>query len=223
MCGRFTQSYTWAELTALYRLTAPPLNLQPRYNIAPTETVDVIVPAGVGFDLVRMRWGLIPWWWKKGVKDLPATFNARAETVADKPMFRDALRRGRCVIPATGYYEWEPTPSGKQPFYITAADSSVLSFAGLWDRWKDNATGEPRLSCTIIVTDANALTRPIHDRMPVLLDRDHVGPWLAGEAGLEVLKPPPNSALRMFPVSRRVNRTGDDDDPGLIEPVALHA
>jgi putative SOS response-associated peptidase YedK len=112
-------------------------------------------------ELVSMRWGLIPWWWKKTLKELPASFNARAETVAAKPMFRDAFRRNRCVIPASGYYEWLKKPDGRQPYFISAADGDVLSFAGLWDRWKNPKTGEPVISCTIIVTDANELTRPI--------------------------------------------------------------
>ena len=132
MCGRFTQAYTWQELVALYRLTVPALNLQPRYNIAPTTTIDAVIPRGGGqLEFVRMRWGLIPSWWKKTAREAPSTFNARAETVAEKPMFRTAFKRSRCVIPASGYYEWKPTPTGKQPYYISARDGSVLSFAGL--------------------------------------------------------------------------------------------
>jgi hypothetical protein len=100
MCGRFTQSYTWAELVALYRLTQPALNLRPRYNIAPTTTIDVVWQAEDGLELVPMRWGLIPGWWKKSAKEVPSTFNARAETAAEKPMFRSAFRRTRCVVPA---------------------------------------------------------------------------------------------------------------------------
>ena len=163
MCGRFTQHYTWRELVALYRLTMPAVNLQPRYNIAPTTTIDVVVPrAGDRLELVQMRWGLIPSWWKKTAKEAPSTFNARAETVAEKPMFRAAFKRSRCVIPASGYYEWKATETGKQPYYISAADGSVLSFAGLWDEWHDVETGEMVKSCTIIVTAANAFTRKTH-------------------------------------------------------------
>jgi putative SOS response-associated peptidase YedK len=168
-----------------------------------------------------MRWALVPWWWKKPLKQLPASFNARAESVADKPMFRDAFKRHRCIIPASGYYEWLKRPDGRQPYFISAADGGVLSFAGLWDRWKNPETGEPMTSCTIIVTDANALTRPIHDRMPVVLDKADIGRWLSGEAGTELLRPAPEDRLRMWPVSRRVNRTGTgDDDPTLIDELA---
>jgi putative SOS response-associated peptidase YedK len=167
-----------------------------------------------------MRWGLIPWWWKKPLKQLPASFNARAETVADKPMFRDAFARHRCIIPASGYYEWLKRPDGRQPYFISAADGNVLSFAGLWDRWKNPETGETLISCTIIVTDANALTRPIHDRMPVVLDRADIGAWLSGAAGVQLLRPAAEDRLRMWPVSRRVNKTGTgDDDPTLLAEV----
>jgi putative SOS response-associated peptidase YedK len=170
MCGRFSQHYTWRELVGLYRLTQPAINLQPRYNIAPTTTIDAVIPRGGDrFELVPMRWGLIPSWWKKSAKEVPSTFNARAETVAQKPMFRAAFKRGRCMIPASGYYEWKPTQSGKQPYYVSARDGSVLSFAGLWDDSHDVQTGEAVKSCTIIVTAANVLTRSIHDRMSVIL------------------------------------------------------
>jgi putative SOS response-associated peptidase YedK len=168
-----------------------------------------------------MRWGLVPWWWKKPLKQVPASFNARAESVADKRMFRDAFKRHRCIIPANGYYEWEKRPDGRQPYFVSAADGSVLSFAGLWDRWQNPETGEPMTSCTIIVTDANTLTSPIHDRMPVILDKADIGPWLSGTGGVELLRPPPDDSLRMWPVSRRVNKTGTGDDgPTLIDGVA---
>ena len=157
--------------------------------------------------------------WKKSLKQLPATFNARAESVTDKPMFRDAFKRHRCIIPASGYYEWIAKPDGKQPYFNSAASGSVLNFAGLWDRWK-NPEGEPVTSCTIIVTDANAMTRPIRDRMPVILDNANFGPWLNGEAGKEFLKRADEDRLRMWPVSRRINKTGSgDDDPTLIDEV----
>jgi putative SOS response-associated peptidase YedK len=222
MCGRFTQRYTWREVHDLYDLTGAARNLQAHYNVAPTDTVEVVRTAdGGATELVPMRWGLIPWWWKKPVKQLPATFNARAESVADKPMFRDAFKRHRCIIPASGYYEWIKRPDGKQPYFISAADGDVLSFAGLWDRWKNPETGEPVTSSTIIVTDANALTRPIHDRMPVILDRADFEPWLSGAVGAELLRPAAEDHLRMWPVSRRVNKTGSgDDDPSLIDEVA---
>ncbi len=222
MCGRFVQRYTWDEVQDLYELPdGPARNLQAHYNVAPTDPVEVVRPAAAGgVELVSMRWGLVPWWWKKPLKQLPASFNARPETVADKPMFRDAFARHRCVIPASGYYEWLKRSDGRQPYFISAPDGGVLSFAGLWDRWKNPETGEPVISCTIIVTDANALTRSIHDRMPVVLDNTDIRPWLNGEAGTELLRPAAEDRLRMWPVSRRVNKTGTgDDDPTLIDEV----
>jgi putative SOS response-associated peptidase YedK len=152
---------------------------------------------------------------------LPATFNARAESVIDKAMFRDVFKRHRCIILASGYYEWIKRPDSRQPYFISAADGSVLSLAGLYDRWKNPDTGERIASCTIIVTDANELTRPIHDRMPVVLDKADIRPWLNGETGTELLRPAAEDRLRMWPVSRRVNKTGTgDDDPTLIDEVA---
>ncbi len=134
---------------------------------------------------------------------------------------RTADISARCVIPASGYYEWLKRLDGRQPYFISAADGGVLSFAGLWDRWKNPETGEPVISSTIIVTDANALTWPIHDRMPVVLDKADIGQWLSGEAGTELLKPAAEDRLRMWPVSRRVNKTGTgDDNPTLIDEIA---
>jgi putative SOS response-associated peptidase YedK len=220
MCGRFTQRYTWREVHDLYDLSGAARNLQAHYNIAPTDTVEVVRSAAGGTsELVPMRWGLIPYWWKKPLKQLPATFNARAESVVDKPVFRDAFKRHRCIVPASGYYEWITKLDGKQPYFISAADGGVLSFAGLWDRWKNPETGEPVMSCTIIVTDANQLTRAIHDRMPVLLDKADFGAWLGGTGGIELLRSA--AEVRMWSVSRRVNKTGSgDDDPTLIDEVA---
>jgi len=220
MCGRFTQSYTWRELVELYRLTQPARNLRPRYNIAPTTAIDVVRLADTDPELVPMRWGLIPGWWKKPAKEVPSTFNARAETVAQKPMFRSAFKRARCIVPASGYYEWRPAEGGKQPYFISAADGAVLSIAGLWDQWKDPETGEAISSATLIVTAANNFTRRIHDRMPVLLERHDLDAWLTGKAGVELLRSAPNDFLRMWPVSKRVNASGrGDDDPSLIEPL----
>jgi putative SOS response-associated peptidase YedK len=190
---------------------------------APTDTVDVIRLDKHGArELVSMRWGLIPAWWKKSLKEVPATFNARAESVADKPMFRDAFKERRCIVPASGFFEWTGGKGAKQPHLFTAADGSpLLAFAGLWDRWRDPATGEWVLSCTIIVSDASAWMEPYHDRMPVLLEAKDFDGWLNGSLGPEVLKPAPEEILREWKVSLRLNRTGvGDDDPTIIEPLS---
>jgi hypothetical protein len=127
MCGRFTYKLTWEELMRLYRLTLdqPARNTQARYNVCPTDPIDTIVESDGKRELVTMRWGLVPRWWSKTLKDVKmATFNARAETVETKPFFRDAFKRTRCLIPVSGYYEWQDTPAGKQPWYFTARDGS---------------------------------------------------------------------------------------------------
>jgi putative SOS response-associated peptidase YedK len=222
MCGRFTYRYTWSEIHALYRLTTPPANLQPRYNICPTTPINTVVARDGQNELVPMRWGLIPSWWKKKAKETPATFNARAETVAEKPMFRSAFQRTRCLIPASGYYEWQDTPGGKQPYYFTRRDEQPITIAGLWDEWRDIETGLPVKSCTMIITAANDFVRSIHDRMPVILERGDFDAWLTGGAGCELLKPATNDLLQKWPVSKRVNSSrADDEDSTLIDRVEL--
>ncbi len=161
MCGRFTQRYTWSEVHAFLSVIDAAKNLRPRYNIAPTTTIDVVRLGEGGRELVSMGWGLVPVWWKKPLKEVPATFNARAETVAEKPMFRDAFKRRRCIIPASGFFEWTGGKGEKIPHLFTAADGeSVLAFAGLRDRWTDPARGDEVLSATIIVSGASAWIMP---------------------------------------------------------------
>jgi putative SOS response-associated peptidase YedK len=135
-------------------------------------------------------------------------------------MFQRAFERKRCLFPASGYYEWHPVDGGKQPFYFTSPASPILSIAGLWDGWKEIETGDRVMSATMIITDANDFVSPIHDRMPVLLEPDQFAPWLAGDVGNEIMVPAANDRLRVWPVSRRVNKVGNGEDPTLIEQVA---
>lgn len=142
MCSRFTQHYIWSHVPEALSVIGPPRNLRPRYNIAPTTGVDVVRLGEAGNELAALRWGLAPVWWKKPLSELPATFNARAETVAEKPMFRDAFKKRRCIIPASGFYEWTGAKGAKQPHLFSAADGApVLAFAGLWDRWRERCSG----------------------------------------------------------------------------------
>jgi putative SOS response-associated peptidase YedK len=224
MCGRFTVKATWAELVALYRLTmdAPPHNVRPRYNVCPTDPVDVVTAEEGQRELIPMRWGLVPRWWSKPLKELRvATFNARAETVETKPVFRDAFNRTRCLIPMSGNYEWQATAGEKQPWYFTPADGSpLLTAAGLWDEWKDRATGERLKSCTMIITKPNDFVAEVHDRMPVLLTEGQFAPWLNGDSETEMLAPAPNDYLQRWPVSKRVNSSkADADDATLIDRI----
>jgi putative SOS response-associated peptidase YedK len=171
MCGRFTRNYTWAQIHSMYSLVSPASNLQPRFNICPTTNVDVVIRGEGRRSLVPMRWGLIPGWWKKPLKEMRlATFNARAETVAEKPMFRDSFKRRRCLMPASGYYDWKTTPEGKQPYYFTRRDGAVMTIAAIQDAWVDAATGEPVRSCTMVITEPNKFVADVHDRMPVILE-----------------------------------------------------
>jgi putative SOS response-associated peptidase YedK len=215
MCGRFTRHYTWQELHALYRLTLPatPSNLPPRYNICPTTDIDVVTSKDDGRQLLSMRWGLVPSWWKKSLKELPATFNARAETVTEKPIFRDAFKRGRCLIPASGYYEWLNTPNGKQPFYFTRRDGEVMTIAGLCADWSNPADGAKVKSATMVIGRANGFVGKFHDRMPVILEQNEFGAWERGDVRLaeSLLRPKKDNALQAWPVSRRVNSSKADE------------
>jgi putative SOS response-associated peptidase YedK len=233
MCGRFTDMYTWEQLWRLYMLSVgfPQSNMQPNYNHCPTDPTNTILLREGKRVFERMRWGLIPQWWNKPLKELRlATFNARAETVDTKPFFRGAFTRNRCLIPVSGYYEWhydEPENKKKkpQPYYFTARDGSpILTTAGLWDEWKDRQSGETIRSCTMIITEPNQFVAEVHDRMPVLLRPDQFDAWLDGSAGKEMLVPAAEDMLNKVPVSQRVNSSrAPNDDPTLIEPIRLEA
>jgi putative SOS response-associated peptidase YedK len=222
MCGRFTHKLTWREIHALYRLTSPPSNLQLRFNICPTTTINTVIEQKGERQLVPMRWGLVPAWWSKTIKDVKlATFYARAETVAEKPFFRSAFkRRPRCIIPASGYYEWEDAPGGKQPWYFTRKDGAPVSIAGIWDEWTDRETGTPLQSCAMVICNPNAFVAEVHDRMPVILERENFQTWLTGEAraAASLMLPAGERVLQKWPVSKRVNSSrANDGDETLIE------
>jgi putative SOS response-associated peptidase YedK len=164
--------------------------------------------------------GLVPFWWNKPLDELrAATFNARAETVMTTPFFRQPFERSRCLIPVSGYYEWQDTPSGKQPWYFTRRNGvASLAVAGLWDEWKNRETGELLNSCAMVTTEPNDLVAEVRDRMPVLLDEKDFKPWLNCDAGVELLEPAPNDLLQKWPVSERVNSSlADDSDVTLVD------
>ena len=222
MCGRYTITTPLEGLRAVFLFEESP-NLAPRYNVAPSQDVPVIRLNAEGRrELAMVRWGLIPFWAKDkaiGYKMI----NARAETVAQKPAFREALQRRRCLVVADGFYEWQKREEGpKQPHHITLKGGGPMAFAGLWERWADRETSETVQSCTIVVTEANELLRPIHDRMPVIIAPEDFDAWLDASGGPEVaqalLRPFPSGALEDHPVSTRVNKP-QNDDPSLIEPL----
>lgn len=223
MCGRFVQysdPERYAERFGLDHLC----HAEPRYNLAPTQPVLAIrLAAAGGRELVPLRWGLIPHW-SKAPDSRYSMINARAETVATKPAYRDAFRQRRCLIPSEGFYEWRATKGGKQPYLIGRRDQAPFLMAGLWEHWRGGGDDQsPIESCTIIVTDANELVRPIHDRMPVILSDEAAERWLDPEqrdpaALTELLRPADPAEMRLHPVSRAVNNARNDG-PELLEPL----
>ena len=229
MCGRFTQRMTWRELHELMDLIGTPLNLRPRFNIAPSQDVAVVRAADDGRALAMLRWGLIPSWAREpniGYK----LINARSETAAEKPSFRSAYRNRRCLIPADGFYEWKREGKTRQPWLFGLGDGAPFAFAGLWERWtvpagaaltgslSERTPGDAVETFTILTTAANETVAPVHSRMPVILPPEATGPWLAGE---DVPPAPyPAGAMTAHPVSTLVNRPANDD-PRCVEPIPL--
>jgi putative SOS response-associated peptidase YedK len=216
MCGRFTLIGQDQFLAREFGVSDIPL-LLPRYNIAPSQHVTAVRASstGSGREIAFLRWGLIPSWSKD-----PALgnrlINARAETAQEKPSFRNAFRRHRCLIPASGFYEWQRQERGKQPYYIRMHDDRIFAFAGLWDRWEGPDEGAIE-TCTILTTAANAVLAPIHDRMPVIIPPTAYSQWLDpelrdGESLSSLLVPFPPEDMLAFPVSPRVNAPTVDDE-----------
>jgi putative SOS response-associated peptidase YedK len=216
MCGRFTLFEPDKVLAREFGVSdfAPG---SPRYNIAPSQPVAAVraASAGAGRELALLRWGLIPSWSKD-----PAIgnrlINARAETAREKPSFRSAFRRHRCLVPTNGFYEWQRQERGKQPYFVRMRDERLFAFAGLWDRWESPDKGAIE-TCTILTTAANAVLAPIHDRMPVILSPGEYDRWLdPALTDLDSLSPllvpfPPEEMLA-YPVSPRVNVPTVDDE-----------
>ena len=226
MCGRFTLTIPDPEtLAQAFSLPGMPPDLPPRFNIAPTQPVlSVVRDADSGQNELKvMRWGLIPSW-SKDATIASRLINARSETLAEKPTFRTAFARRRCLIVADGFYEWQKQASGpKVPMYITLAGHDVFGFAGLWERWTEPDSGEAITTCTIITGPPNELVAPIHNRMPVILPREAYDTWLDPEtkdqsALAALLRPYPADAMTAYPVSRKVN-AATYDSPALIERV----
>lgn len=226
MCGRFALFHPWSDLLAAYRLAGYAVNIPPRFNIAPTQgIVGVLADTGGTRRLEAFEWGLIPSWAKER-RAGPPLIHARAETVADKPSFRHSFRRRRCLIPASGFYEWRETAEKgpKQPFWIAPVDEGLISFAGIWDQWLAPDGGEV-LSCALITTTANDSLRGLHHRMPVIVAPGDHDAWLDvrdetdTRAAASLMKPAPDDLLHFHPVSREVNAVRNDD-ASLIEPAS---
>ena len=221
MCGRFAYYSAHEAMSGMFGVEAAP-GVEASYNIAPTQNAAVLRAGADGRRTVSMlRWGLVPFW----AKDLAIgnkLINARAETVAEKPSFRAAYRKRRCLVPADGYYEWRAGEAGKQPYFISARDGEAMLIAGLWERW--DKSGDPVETFTLLTRAPNDFAARIHHRMPVLVPRAEMDGWLDGELGAgpadERVSDTPEDYLQAWPVAKTVN-SPRNNDPSLIEPIEL--
>ncbi len=222
MCGRYTLIANAEAIRALFEL--PPFDerlIPPRYNIAPTQPIAIVRQDARGRELLPMRWGLIPGW-AKDSRDVSLLIMARAEGIFEKPSFRNAFLRRRCLIPASGFYEWQARGSAaRQPFAIRPAADGLLAFAGLWETWC-GIDGSEIDTAAIVTVPANAALRPIHHRMPAIIAPEDFAAWLSPATGPQeaeaLLRPAPDDLLTFFPISTRINAAANND-PGLWEPI----
>lgn len=227
MCGRFVQSQAaekYAEFLGVHEIKIDPLS--PSYNVAPTDQVYAVAEHEGHRLLGAFRWGLLPFW-AKDRKMAARAINARSETAAAKPTFKESLAKRRCLIPADGFYEWQRKDKGKLPHYIYNKDGTPLVFAGLWSSWKDPETGERLRTCTILTGEPNDLVAPIHDRMPVSLPPEVWEAWLdrdmddAAQA-VKLLNVYPADRMALHPISTLVNKVANNT-PDLIEELETPA
>ena len=219
MCGRFALFAAGDEIAERFPLPEPPL-LDSRYNIAPSQTVVTVRSTDAAREARFLRWGLIPSW-ASNPKIAYQLSNARSETVSQKPSFRSAFKQRRCLIPASAYYEWvSGNGKSKQPYCIRPRDGGLFAFAGLWERWND-PQGQPVETCTIVTTEANELMRPLHDRMPVVLDMAGEDVWLDTRSAADKLRslfvPFSSNKMEAFPVSSFVSNA-KNQGPRCLEP-----
>jgi putative SOS response-associated peptidase YedK len=225
MCGRYRLSRRKQIIEEHFDCDPWDDDWSPRYNIAPTQPVPVIRqhPKEAVRQISSLRWGLIPNW-ARDASIASGTINAKSETAASKPTFRDPLKFRRCLIPAGGFYEWAKTANGKQPYCFEISNGALFAFAGLWDGWKDS-NGNWVKTCSILTTTPNAVTSAVHDRMPVILDRESYDLWhdpgMQNVAAIsELLKPYDADSMRCYPVSTRINHVSNDDED-CSRPVAI--
>ena len=218
MCGRYTITYDTTGILNDLDLIMADFDWEPRYNISPTQRVPVILNESPKA-LNLLRWGLVPSW-AKDLKIGTRMINARGETLTEKPAFRQAYQKRRCLVPATGFYEWKATPLGKIPHHIRLQEDRLLTFAGLWEEWKDSE-GRPWRTFTIITTTPNPTMAEIHDRMPVVIPPADRAIWLSPKTHPHLLSslihPLPDGLLRADPVSNQVNNARNEG-PELLGP-----
>lgn len=218
MCGRYATALSQAEWSGLFPVGPDSLDFpEPRYNLAPSQGAPVIRNLDGERRLDQIRWGLVPAW-AKSVADMKHNlFNARAETAAEKPSFRSAFKSRRCLMPASGFYEWRTVEGVKQPYYISRVDGAPMVFAGLWERWTKD--GQELDSCTMLTTSANEFMQELHHRMPVILEAAEREIWL--EDGPEaILRPSAEDVLQAWPVTRAVGNVRNESRD-LLEPISL--
>ncbi len=220
MCGRFVKHSSLELIEHTFNIDSVEAEAGPNYNIAPTQPVQAVVRNG-GNLLVLFYWGLVPFW-AKDLSMASRMINARAETASEKPSFRQAFRKRRCLIVADGFYEWKGEKGRKEPWFITLPTGGPFGFAGLWEVWKDSESQASHRSCTILTTEASDGLRDIHHRMPVILHPDGWKEWLdpAEQNGCrlqQVIKDNSYREFKFHAVSTRVNRTSHND-AGCIEP-----
>jgi len=219
MCGRYASFLPAEALRALFQTTNPTPNWEPTWNMAPTRDAPVVRlhPQTRARHLDLLRWGLVPHW-AKDPKSVRQPINARAETLATSPMFRDALGRRRCLVPADAFYEWQAIDGTKQPYAVARADGQPMVFDGLWEGWR-GADGTVLRTFTIVTTNANTLLRPIHERMPVILEQQDWPTWLGElEGGAAALLRPSGAELRVWRVGTAVNNVRNDSE-ALLEAI----
>ena len=223
MCGRFSATFSFRDIKVRWNLYGD-LEFAPRYNIAPSQTVPVIVKGERGHEAKLMKWGLVPSW-APDPSIGNRMINARAETLLEKPSFKQLVSQRRCIIPADGFYEWRREGNRKVPVWIHLKNKEPFAFAGLWDEWRDFDTGNVLNTFTIITTDPNALVRRIHNRMPVIYDRAMGRQWLehqfggSGRALAAALRPWPSEYMEAWDVSSLVNGP-ENDTAACIQPVS---
>ena len=227
MCGRYRLSRRKQIIEERFDSVSGEEDWTPRYNVAPTQPVPIIRqhPKEPRRELSLVRWGLIPSW-AQDASGAAGMINARSETAATRPAFRDALRARRCLVPADGFYQWSRTGKTKQPFCFEVNEGELFAFAGVWERWKD-PSGNWITTCAILTTTPNAVTSAVHDRMPVILDPDGYDLWLDPgftdvAAVSEMLKPYDARLMRSYPVSMGINYA-TNDDPECAKPVEIEA
>jgi putative SOS response-associated peptidase YedK len=214
MCARYTLAVPDDQFQEHFELLIPP-GLSPRFNIAPSQPVAVVglKPDGSARGLVPMTWGFVPRW-ATDPRSGPRPVNAKAETVRTSPPFRDSFRDRRCLLPATGFFEWETVGKEKVPYLFRPAAGGVMAFAGLWDVWKPKGGGDPLFTCAVITVPANDVVRPLHDRMPAILPRERYADWLNPKATADeafgLLRPAADGLLERVRVNRAVNNSRID-------------